>query len=294
MKNNDDEPLDQDISEDLEGTLLPDGTVGLIDKSKNVYSGTERGDDGSLIRIGHLSESGEIVIKEDCKRKESKINLSFPYETFADDHCETPLEAYEHIKPILRRIAKKLLGRKKSKSLKIYDPYYCDGGMIEKLHQLGFPHVYNKKEDCYAIWKANVKDLPDFDVCVTNPPYSGNHIEKLISFVTGDSFSNRPWLLLMPEWVHKKDFFIDLLGKKRPLYVVPKKRYIYIPPPGFRKKKSSDTHKKSSPFTSYWYIWGGSEEKTDMLADYFLEKGFDSCRTARSKNELRNLRRKGK
>lgn len=64
MKNNDDEPLDQDISEDLEGTLLPDGTVGLIDKSKNVYSGTERGDDGSLIRIGHLSESGEIVIKE--------------------------------------------------------------------------------------------------------------------------------------------------------------------------------------------------------------------------------------
>ena len=56
----------------------------------------------------------------DCKRKESKINLSFPYETFADDHCETPLEAYEHIKPILRRIAKKLLGRKKSKSLKIW------------------------------------------------------------------------------------------------------------------------------------------------------------------------------
>ena len=84
------------------------------------------------------------------------------------------------------------------------------------------------------------------------------------------------------------------MGKYRPLYVIPNKRYIYIPPPGFRAKKLSDTHKKSSPFTSYWYIWGGSEERTDMLADYFVKKLPSDCDIARTKNNIRDLRRKGK
>jgi hypothetical protein len=91
-------------------------------------------------------------------------------------------------------VAKEIVGLKKSKKLKIYDPYYCDGSMVKKLQKIGFPLVYNVKEDCYRAWET---DLPDFDVFLTNPPYSGDHIEKLVKFVTGGKLRNRPWMLLM-------------------------------------------------------------------------------------------------
>lgn len=122
------------------------------------------------------------------------IDYSFPYPTLSDDHCETPIEAYGHIKPLLKKVAKTIFGLQKSKYLKIYDPYFCDGSMVEKLSRIGFPHAYNVKEDCYKVWEG---DLPEFDVCVTNPPYSSDHIEKLIRFVTGKKMKNRLWMLLM-------------------------------------------------------------------------------------------------
>ena len=56
----------------------------------------------------------------------------------------------------------------------IYDPYYCDGGVVRNLNSLGFPNIHNVKEDCYAIWQR--QDLPSFDILVTNPPYSGDHV----------------------------------------------------------------------------------------------------------------------
>ena len=96
---------------------------------------------------------------------------SFPFPTDPDDHCESPLHAYEHIVPILNLLCSK------PKNL-IYDPYFCDGGVTRNLKQLGFPDVYNRKEDCYAIWKQN--QLPSFDVLVTNPPYSGEHVSAFV------------------------------------------------------------------------------------------------------------------
>jgi hypothetical protein len=79
----------------------------------------------------------------------------------------------------------------------------------------------------------------------------------------------------------------------RPFYIVPKKRYIYTPPPGFRDKKKSDTHKKSSPFTSMWYCWGGSDGNNGRL----IKKAMEVARGgeidgARCKSKLRDLRRK--
>ena len=217
----------------------------------------------------------------------------FPYPTDSNDHCETPEQAYRDVVSILKRISKKIAKVKKSKKLKIYDPYYCNGGVIDKLSLLGYPKVHNEKVDCYSVWESG--NLPDFDVLVTNPPYSGDHIEKLIKFLSSKKFGNKPWMLLCPEFVHKKDYYTELMTKKkRPLYIVPNKRYIYLPPRGFREKKASATHKKSSPFTSYWYIWGGSNEMTDMLAEFFQQHGGNDCKTARSKNELRELRRKNR
>ncbi|KAL7579849.1 hypothetical protein ACA910_004861 [Epithemia clementina (nom. ined.)] len=197
---------------------------------------------------------------------EATLNLpNFPFPTEPDDHCESPKEAYMHIAAMLNEVQPR-----KQQSLRIYDPYYCDGAVERNFNQLGFLNVYNKKEDCYHVWEKG--DLPLFDVLVSNPPYSGDHIEKLLHFVFSPAFGSRPWFLLLPQWVHKKEFFLAALRKRTdacPFYIVPRKRYVYLPPRGFREAKTSDTHKKSSPFVSMC-----------------------ECDLARSKNALRDLRRK--
>jgi hypothetical protein len=197
---------------------------------------------------------------------------NFPYLTDADDHCETPQEAYEHIVFFLETMARSCCGHTSSSSssssslLQIYDPYYCDGAVKRNFSTLGFPNVYNEKQDCYKVWKeasSSSVGLPEFDVCVTNPPYSGDHVQRLMEFVTSKRFGNRPWCLLLPNWVHKKDYYIRAIAKNKnnnktptcqPFYLIPRKRYVYLPPKGFRQAKKSDVHKKASPFVSMWSI----------------------------------------
>lgn len=41
---------------------------------------------------------------------------------------------------------------------------------MKHLNALGFAHVYNRCEDFYAKAKAG---LPEFDILLTNPAYSG-------------------------------------------------------------------------------------------------------------------------
>lgn len=55
--------------------------------------------------------------------------------------------------------------------LRIYDPFYCEGAVIRHLSSLGFKNVYNRCEDFYAVAAAG--KTPEFDVVVTNPPFSG-------------------------------------------------------------------------------------------------------------------------
>jgi hypothetical protein len=126
-------------------------------------------------------------------------------------------------------------------------------------------------------------------------------MERLLEYITS---TNKAWFLLAPEFYHKKDYYIDYLqgsvirAPRQPFYLVPRSRYVYIPPKGFRTKKSpSDTHKKSSPFNSMWYVWGGNEQITEELIRWYYKKEsrlmewFD---LARSKNALRDLRRRRK
>lgn len=224
--------------------------------------------------------------------RESSEIASFPFPTEPDDHCESPKEAYLHIVPLLRKL------KSKQQSLRIYDPYYCDGAVKRNFAQLGFPNVYNEKEDCYQAWEKE-GTLPSFDVLVSNPPYSGDHIERLIHFVFSPALSGRPWFLLLPQWVHKKDFFLKAMQSRTdacPFYVVPRKRYVYLPPRGFRGAKTSDTHKKSSPFISMWYIFGGTAAINQTLIqtvfDGVSSGEIQECDLARSKSALRDLRRK--
>lgn len=205
---------------------------------------------------------------------------SFPYTVSSDDHCESPLVAYQDIQPFLRA-----LGAASSKT-KIYDPYYCDGAAKRHMNDLGFPNVYHQKEDCYAHWG----EIP-FDILCTNPPYSDNHLERLVQFAVA---RDKPFFLLLPQFVHKKPYYIQATQHIRPFYLVPQKRYVYLPPPSFRPSKQSDTHKKSSPFVSMWYCYGGSVQDNDRLVQLFYSTPHQqqTCDLARSKSALRDLRRK--
>ena len=220
----------------------------------------------------------------------------FPFATDPDDHCESPLNSYADIQVILDYLAPA-----NKSDLAIYDPYFCNGSVKDHLQDMGFANVYNKKEDAYKTWNATdtSQPYPDYNVFITNPPYSGDHVEKLIRHLTEDDrVAGKPWCLLMPQYVHKKDYYKQILAKKnkegiQPFYLIPKKRYVYLPPKNFREKKESDVHKKSSPFVSMWYIWGGSTKRTEALIRAYEKSGNDGCDLARTISALRDLRRKG-
>mmetsp|Transcript_29726 Transcript_29726/g.45318 ORF Transcript_29726/g.45318 Transcript_29726/m.45318 type:complete len:376 (+) Transcript_29726:141-1268(+) len=257
------------------------------EKTMAVYSASERKDDGNMIKIGHMRKDKTIKWSQRAFLGNNDAREQcFPFLTDPDDHCESPLEAYKDIVPLIEKLHAK-------EKCKIYDPYYCDGAVKLNMQTLGFPFVHNVKEDCYEVWLAG--SVPNFDVLMTNPPYSQDHVPKLVEFLSSSAMQSKPWFLLMPQWVSKKPYFADKWDKKA-FFVVPKRRYIYYPPKTFREKKASDVHKKSSPFVTIWFVWGGSLVQTRQLYDFFKNhqerKGL--CDVARSKNGLRDLRRKGK
>ncbi len=148
----------------------------------------------------------------------------------------------------------------------------------------GFTNVINRNADCYAEW-ATV----DYDVVVTNPPYSGTHLERMCRQLAA---ARRPFAFVVPNFVVKKPFHRDVLEPLRPFFLVPVARYVYEPPRGLRSKKKSDTQRKTAPFMSLWHCWGGPLHH-NALCEWALGHNWGpGLRTARSRNALRDLRRK--
>jgi mRNA-degrading endonuclease RelE of RelBE toxin-antitoxin system len=170
-----------------------------------------------------------------------------PFPTDSDDHCETSKTAYAHIAPFLKLLAKTL--SKSPEELRIYDPYYCAGATVRHLKELGFPHVHNQPDDFYKI--IATKKIPQYDVLVTNPPYSGDHFDKLKRFL---STNKRPHLLLVPD-----HFEVD---PDTYSFLKPKERYHYWTPLGMRPEDDSKKRKhrnlmlgsRNSPFPSKWCL----------------------------------------
>jgi len=182
--------------------------------------------------------------------------FNYPFEIDSQDHCETPQEAHEHISLFLTYLAQEILRKDKSQ-LSIYDPFYCEGRIISNFSNLGFTNVNHPCEDFYTVLQSG--KLPDFDVIVTNPPYSGDHIERFLKFCVSTS---KPWFLLLPNFVYMKDYYIPGLipeGKivpQRVFYVVPEKRYLFWTPKGRHQQKSKEY---TSPFVTSWYCHFGEK-----------------------------------
>jgi len=222
---------------------------------------------------------------------------SHPFEVDDSDHCETPFKAYQDLTVVLDRLLVKSPGggKKPRSSLCIYDPYYCDGGVKTKLASLGFTNVINENRDFYEdIAKGNI---PDYDVLVTNPPYSGVHMEKLLDFCVSMESDKKPSFLLFPHFVYTKDYFSRATS---PLpvpslffsFLVPPIRYSYVPPAWVvnrqRASKALARGKDTTaPFPSFWYCC--HIEKTTANHQW-LEDTFGTSGSVRSKHSSSGLR----
>jgi len=181
---------------------------------------------------------------------------TLPFDTEADDHAETPAKAFSDIKVFLEAVAN--VANVTHDELKIYDPYYCKGTMVERLTECGFSNVYNRAEDCYAAMDSG--KLPKYDVLVTNPPYSGDHMERLLKFCISRT---KPFCLLVPNFVLNKPWYKEgtkALGTK-PVFLCPRKRYSYLPPEGLRHEK-----KTTAPFESFWVMSLGAATASAVSA----------------------------
>jgi hypothetical protein len=83
---------------------------------------------------------------------------------------------------------------------------------------------------------------------VTNPPYSEDHVERILKFCVA---AGKPWFLLVPNFVYVNPYYPKALGPAvKPCYLVPAGRYEYVVPPGVRR----DEAVKTAPFGSFWYV----------------------------------------
>ena len=175
----------------------------------------------------------------------SKRKAPSPPRDPADD-CETPDVAYAHIAPLLRKLAQRL--GKPPGALRIWDPYYCAGGVKARLGALGFGDVVNDPDaDFYDVVDGS-RPPPPHDICVTNPPFSGNHARRLFEYLNsrgersegkGEKKGNHPvarFAVLAPEYVHRKAWFKTLPGT---FFMVPSRRYSFVSKHGGRRENTA-------------------------------------------------------
>ena len=115
-------------------------------------------------------------------RTDEEASAEWPFADSAfSDHFETPARAYADVVPLLRGLGE--ARRIARQQLRLYDPYYCRGRTTVELVALGFPraHILHEKRDFYADVAAG--SVPQYDVLLTNPPYSHDHKERLFHFL---------------------------------------------------------------------------------------------------------------
>ena len=163
---------------------------------------------------GHQDQAEVIMLPKPQKSivKVPKAT-TWTFDVDYNDHFETPKVAYEDIQPILNVIAR--AKGKKVGDLILYDPYYCAGGMVEMLTDLGYNKIINKNRDFYA--DITKKQIPDHDVLITNPPYSGEHKTKLLHYLLSTTLRDfplgqaKPFALLLPIYTANKNYWKEFV-----------------------------------------------------------------------------------
>mmetsp|Transcript_32917 Transcript_32917/g.49609 ORF Transcript_32917/g.49609 Transcript_32917/m.49609 type:complete len:365 (-) Transcript_32917:33-1127(-) len=201
-------------------------------------------------------------------------SAGFPYPVDYNDHFETPQRAYADIYPLLQYCLQK---QKKSNNEEaiIYDPYFCTGTAATLMEQtfksnkdkspLPSPvRIHHKKADFYVDVKQN--KFPQYDILVTNPPYSSNHKERCLEFAVNQLKRNgRPFFLLMPNYVSTKEYWRKITQNIQVVFIAPSTShpYEYNHPEG--------TGHEKSPFESVWFCGVSGNEDMKALKDAFIK-----------------------
>lgn len=221
-----------------------------------------------------------------------KSNDQWNFPVDYNDHFETPLQAYEDLNFIIELLTNDI--GKEKRDVCIYDPYFCKGKMVEHLNSLGYANVINRNVNFYSdVSKRNTPGLKyityfcyvvvivtllyvDFDILVTNPPYSGEHKPRLLDFLKS---SGKPFAILLPVYTATKSYWKTFISpeqgsvgqsassqshksvsiKPAPLvssnaarenrevcYLLPPNEYMFYHPEG--------TGKETPPFYSAWFL----------------------------------------
>jgi hypothetical protein len=216
------------------------------------------------------------------------------------DDRETPTRALTDIAYILQHFRSSLLNtnnnthddnnnnktndvptERKKDFLQLYDPYYCQGTIIKRLASVGFPSTINQDVDFYnTISEAKI---PLHDVVLTNPPYSGDHIQRAFSFVTSKKqiMMKRPWAMLLPTNVYLRQWYPSSSSSSSPsnvLYLCPHQKYSFqidtLKNNDEKKDEKNEEEEAShhTPYHTMWYIGGLSEEMKMKIVN-----GWDEC-----------------
>jgi hypothetical protein len=234
--------------------------------------------------------------------------IQHEFVTNALDHCETPRIAYEHlIESVLLELGSDGVVNddnhktKTMATMRIWDPYYCNGATKRHLQALGFNNVIHENQDFYKLIECKAT-IPDHDVFLTNPPYSEDHIERLLTFLNtnnnniddgdGDpnhdnndsssssSSSSRPFCLLLPNWVARKKEYKTLLSHKTVFYVSPVEPYGYQMPSWNTPQRPDHVGEdgRTTPYLSSWYIHAGTQ--TEALVTKLLHQQQERRKTS--------------
>jgi hypothetical protein len=276
-------------------------------RSRESHGGTGQRE-GSVLKPYEVCENAEDqeVPSGSAGHQSSRDQHSF--DTNVLDHCETPRAAYEHLREFLEVLGEAM--KIPPTSMRIWDPYYCDGSVKRIFTEMGFTNVIHENEDFYQL--VGNKNIPSHEVLVTNPPYSEDHIHRLLEFVVGTEIPNqRAVCLLLPNWVSRQpdyeERFVKPAAQKQNelFYLSPLEPYTYTMPSWVHQKDRPEhvgVSGKTTPYLSSWYLVipcsSGRDsflERMDSLAKQHKLKAWVVAKTVKGlKWKIKKVRQNGK
>lgn len=147
------------------------------------------------------------------------------------DNMETSFAAVRDISSVLQTLATSHF-RRPTGDIKLWDPFYCQGSVKAFFAENGFARCHNEPVDFYDLIKEG--NLPVHDVLVTNPPYTGQHIERALSFCARNG--SVPWAMLLPTNVLERLWWQEMTVRLQrggtaapPMFLAPtKRRYEFL------------------------------------------------------------------
>lgn len=120
---------------------------------------------------------------------------------------------------------------------------------------------------------------------VTNPPFSGDHLNRILRYVLGPLHNGRPYCLLMPNYVCLKPFYRRAITtaayaarqeqqehgervhiQEEPMLLAPPSRYV------FDDRAQRDGNSANQPYLCLWYISGGRTQSNDDILRWWAQE----------------------